>query len=289
MQATMAAHGSGTRVSRSPVVDRLEAVSVADVAAGAFPFRDLVVARTYDPRADAAAMRAAQALADRMPGVVVIRGEDEALEPLARHAALMAVGCPERRRPARLPGGDPSVFARRLRVPVLVVPQAVGLDLTGVRSIVCGVRDCGDITTVVACGALADALDLQLVLVHVWDEPVATAPAPLVLAAAPFDAAKPRNLASMRELLGDVARRAGRFGPGAACTRVIDGPVGDTLCRCGGDERAALIAVTASRHGPFTSALRGSAARYVTRHADRAVLVCPTHADPALALGAHRR
>jgi nucleotide-binding universal stress UspA family protein len=138
----------------------------------------------------------------------------------------------------------------------------------------------------VAVGALADALDLQLVLVHVWDEPVAAAPAPLVLSPGPFDTARPRNLAAIRELLGDVARRAGRSRPGAACLRVIDGPVGETLCRAGGNERAVLIAVTASRHRPFTSALRGSIARHVTRHADRPVLVCPQ--DPGRALGASR-
>jgi nucleotide-binding universal stress UspA family protein len=171
----------------------------------------------------------------------------------------------------------------------VVVPQAVGLDLTDVRSIVCGVRAPQDTTTVVAAGALADALDLQLVLVRVWDEPVSAAPGPLVLSAGPFDTASPRNLTATRELLGDVARAAGRSGPGAACLRIIDGPVADTLCRTGGDEHAALIAVTGSRHGPFTSALRGSVARHVTRDADRPVLVCPADLDPALALRAHRR
>jgi nucleotide-binding universal stress UspA family protein len=285
----MAAHEPGSRVRRSPVVNRPDTTSVADFAGASFPFRDLVVARTYDPRADAAAMRAARALSERMPSVAIVRCEEDALEREVRHAALVLAGCPDRRRPATRPGGDASALARRLRVPVMVVPQAVGLDLTGVRSIVCGVEGRRDTTTVLAAGALADALDLQLVLVHVWDEPAAAAPGPLVLSAGPFDTARPGTLTATRELLGDVARRAGRSGPGAACLRVIDGPVADTLCRAGGDEHAALIAVTASRHGPFTSALRGSVARHVTRHADRPVLVCPTDVDPALALGAHRR
>jgi nucleotide-binding universal stress UspA family protein len=267
-------------------VDRSDTTAVADFAATSFPFRDLVVARIYDPRADAAAMRAARALSERMPSAAVVRCEDEALERAARHAALVLAGRPDRRRPARRPGGDASVLARRLRVPVVVVPQAVGLDLIGVRSIVCGVKARLDTTTVVAAGALADALDLQLVLVHVWDEPAAAAPGPVVLSGGPFDTASPRNLTAARELLGDVAWRAGRSRPGAACLRVIDGPVADALCRAGGDH-AALIAVSASRHGPFTSALRGSVARHVTRHADRPVLVCPADLDPALALRAH--
>jgi nucleotide-binding universal stress UspA family protein len=262
-------------------------VSFANLAGAGFPFRDLVVARTYDPRADAAAMRAARAFAEFMPGIAVIRSEEEALERLARHAALVAVGRPERRRPARLPGGDASVLARRLRVPVVVVPQAVGLELTGVRSIVCGVKDRCDARTVVAAGALADVLDLQLVLVHVWDESVAAAPVPLVLSASSPDT-RPHNSAAMRRLLGDVARCAGRSRPGSACQRVVEGPVGESLCRAGGDEGAALVAVTASRHGPFTGALRGSVTRHVARHADRPVLVCPTDPDPALELGAQR-
>jgi nucleotide-binding universal stress UspA family protein len=173
-----------------------------------------------------------------------------------------------------MPGGNASVLAERLRVPLVVVPQQVGGDLTGLRSVVCGVRDPRDTTSVVAAGALADALDLQLVLVHVWD--------------GTFDAARRQDEAGVRQLLGDVASRAGRSAPGAACLRVIDGAVGETLCRAGADERAALVALTASRRGPFASALLGSVARHVTRQADRPVLVCPRQPDPALRLGARR-
>ena len=269
-------------------MDRPEAASAGDVTGAGFPFRDFLVARTYEPRADAAATLVARALADRMRGVVIIRAEGESLERQARHAALVVVGSPLRRRPAAMPGGNASVLVRRLRLPVVVVPRQVGVDLTGLRSVVCGVRDSHDTTSVVAAGALADALDLQLVLVHVWDEPAVNAPRPLVFAPGTFDAARPRAPAAVRALLGDVASRAGRRAPGAACLRVIDGAVGETLCRAGVDERAALVAVTASRRGPFASALLGSVARHVTRHADRPVLVCPRQPDPALRLGAHR-
>ena len=220
--------------------------------------------------------------------MVVIRAEGESLERQARHAALAVVGSPLRRRPAAMPGGNASVLVRRLRIPVVVVPRQVSVDLTGLRSVVCGVRDLHDTTSVAAAGALADALDLQLVLVHVWDEPDANVPRAVAFPPGTFDAAGRRDQVAVRALLGDVAWRAGRWAPGAACVRVIDGAVGETLCRAGVDERAALVAVTASRHGPFASALLGSVARHVTRHADRPVLVCPRQPDPALGLDAHR-
>ncbi len=268
-------------------MDRLDRASVRENTGAGFPFRDFLVARTYEPRADAAATLVARALADRMAGVVVIRAEDESLERQARHAALAVVGSTSRRRPAGMPGGNASVLATRLRVPVVVVPSQVGGDLTGLRSVVCGVRDLHDTTSVVTAGALADALDLQLVLVHVWDEPDAYLPRALRFPPGTSDGARTRDRLAVRALLGDVAWRAGRWAPGAACVRVIDGAVGETLCRAGVDERAALVAVTASRRGPFASALLGSAARHVARHADRPILVCPRQPDPALLLGAH--
>jgi nucleotide-binding universal stress UspA family protein len=259
------------------------AASVSHIGVG-FPFRDFVVARSYEARADATATHVAGALADRLAGPVAVRAEDESLELQARHAALVVVGTPSRRRH----GADPSLLARRLRVPVIVVPRHVELDLTGLRSVVCGVRDPHDTAAVAAAGALADALDLQLVLVHVWDEPTAYAALPLSFAPGVFDADRPQNQAAMRELLGDVAARAGRCAPGAACLRVIDGAVGTTLCRAGDEERAALVAMTASGLRPFAAALFGSVVRYVTRHADSPVLICPDQPDPALGLRHHR-
>jgi len=68
---------------------------------------------------------------------------------------------------------------------------------------------------------------------------------------------------------------------------VLDGPAGETLCRAGIDQHAAILAVRASRHGAFSSAVFGSVARHVTRRADRPVLVCPRRPDPTLQLGGH--
>jgi nucleotide-binding universal stress UspA family protein len=117
-------HGSVKTVA---AMDRPEApASVRDGTGAGFPFRDFLVARTYEPRADAAATLVARALADRMAGVVVIRAEGESLERQARHAALVVVGSPlRRRRPAGMPGGHASVLVRRLRIPVVVVPRQV--------------------------------------------------------------------------------------------------------------------------------------------------------------------
>ena len=94
---------------------------------GVFPFRDFLVARTYEPRADTTAMLVADALADAVGDVAVLRVE------------------------------------ARLGLPVVVQGRAT-VELTSTRSIVCGVRDVGDVACVAAAGALADALDLQLIL-----------------------------------------------------------------------------------------------------------------------------
>jgi nucleotide-binding universal stress UspA family protein len=263
--------------------ERLGAALLCDAKGARFPFRDILVARTYEPLADAAATLVARALAERLGDVAVIRAEDEILERHARHAALAVVGTPLRRRPAGIAGGDASVLAKRLGIPVVVVPQhCVGADLSGVRSIVCSVRNGSDVISVAATGALADALDLQLVLVHVWDQPQLNTVGPLFVPPAACAEATPQDRAAARELLGAVARRAGRTAPGTACPRIIEGPPGELLCGAGRDHGAALIAVTASLRGPLASAVLGGAARHVIRHADRPVLLCPTDLHRAL-------
>lgn len=250
----------------------------------AFPFRDFLVARTYEPRADATAMLAADALADAVGGVAVLRVEDEALDRAARHAALAVVGTPVRRRPPGAPGGDPSQLAARLGVPVVVAPQGrAPVDLPSTRSIVCGVRDVADTSCVIAVATLADALDVQLILAHVGGQ------AGVGAAGAPYMPAAPgpgstQDRAAARELLGEIARRAGRAAPGASCPRLGQGAAAEELCRIGSDERALLIAVTASGAGRFSSAVRGSVARDLVRRADRPVFVWPREPRSALAL-----
>jgi nucleotide-binding universal stress UspA family protein len=275
---------SGIRIS-SWATDDPDAGALRHAKGDGFPFRDILVARTYEPLADAAATLVARALAARLDDVAVIRAEEEALERQARHAALAIVGTPLRRRPARMPGGDPSVLAQRLRIPVVVVPQRCSTaDLRAVQSIVCGVRDLADVSCVVAAGALADALDLQLVLVHVCEQTQLRTVGPVLVPPAVPAEATPQDRANARELLSDVAKKAGRAAPGTACPRVLEGPPGHLLCASGRDHRAAMIALTATRHRPLVNALLGSAARHVIRHADRPVLVCPRDLDPALGL-----
>ena len=91
MHATMATHDLGSRMRRSPVADRSDTRSVAGSAGARFPFRDLVVARTYEPRADAAAMRSACVLADHMPGVAVIRAAKGLPGTTAANAVLKPI------------------------------------------------------------------------------------------------------------------------------------------------------------------------------------------------------
>ena len=275
---------SGIRIS-SWATDDPDAGALRHAKGDGFPFRDILVARTYEPLADAAATLVARALAARLDEVAVSRAEEEALERQARHAALAIVGTPLRRRPATVPGGDPCVLAQRLRIPVVVVPQRCSTaDLRAVQRIVCGVRDLADVSCVAAAGALADALDMQLVLVHAWEQTQLRTVGPVLVPPAVPAEATPQDRAIARELLSEVARRAGRTAPGAACPRVIEGPPGQLLCAAGRDHRAAMIAFTAPRHRPLVSALLGSAARHVIRHADRPVLVCPRDLDPALGL-----
>lgn len=255
-----------------------------------FPFRDILIARTYEPLADAAATLVARALAARLGDVTIIRAEDDVLERQARHAALAIVGTPLRRRPARVPGGNPCVLAQRLQVPVVVVTQRCSTaDLSAVQSIVCGVRDNADVLCVAAAGALADALDLQLVLVHVWDQTQPRTIGPLPVPPPVSAEASLQDRATARELLSEVARRAGRTAPGAACPRVLEGPPDRLLCAAGRDHRAAMIALTSTRHRPLVNAWLRSAARHVIRHADRPVLVCPRDLDPALGLASPSR
>jgi nucleotide-binding universal stress UspA family protein len=258
--------------------------TLSDVTGTPFPYRDFLVARTYDPRADAAATKVARKLAERIRGVPVIRAEAETLERQARYAALAIVGSPADRRSAAMPGGDPFKLARRLRVPVVVVPARLDHDPSGPRSMVCGVRDRADAPTVMAAAALADALDLQLVLLHVCEHVNLGAIAVHPMPAGASEATTTYDRAAARSLLGAVASYAGRSRPGDACLRVREGPAGDGLCRAGGDERAALIALSAPRHGRVVSTLLGSAARHVTGHSDRPVLICPRVPDPALGL-----
>jgi nucleotide-binding universal stress UspA family protein len=280
---------SGIRIS-SWAADDPDAAALRHAKGGGFPFRDILVARTYEPLADAAATLVARALAARLDDVAVSRTEDEALERQAKHAALAIVGTPRRRRSARMPGGDPILLAQRLRIPVVVVAQRCSTaDLRAVRSIVCGVRDASDVSCVAAAGVLADALDLQLALVHVWEQPQSRGIGLLPVPPRASAEATPEDRAAGRELLSDVARRAARTTPGAACHRVIEGPPGQLLCAAGRDHRAAMIALTAPRHRPSVSALLGSAARHVIRHADRPVLICPRDPDPALALPSQTR
>jgi nucleotide-binding universal stress UspA family protein len=252
---------------------------------GGFPFRDFLVARTSEPRADTSAMLFAEALALAVGDVAVVRVEHAALERAARHAGLAVVGTPVRRRPAGMPGGDPSALAARIGLPAVVLPPGYAtVDPARMRSIVCGARDLGDLACVTAAGALADALDLQLILAHA-STPASVPPIGGPYMAVPAEPGSAADWSAARELLGEIARRAGRAAAGASCPRLADGAPAEELCRIGNDEGALLIAVTAARGGRLVSALRGSVARDLLRQADRPVLVWPRRPSPALATG----
>jgi nucleotide-binding universal stress UspA family protein len=274
---------------RDPGVQMTDVATKYGVDGGGRSSRALVVARTYEPRADAEAHTIARALAERIADAGVVRADGGSLAGLARQAMLVLVGTPRHRRPPSMPGGNASVLARRLGVPVIAVPAGGGAALVEQRSIVCGVRDRGDAACVAAAGALADVLELQLVLVHAWDDGLSGMAGPVVNAPVPYHPPAPPDLEALRAMVADAARAAGRVRPGAACQRIAEGPAPEALARAAAEEQAALVAVGASHRRPLAAALLGSVARQVTRHADRPVLVCADDPAAQMRLGAFAR
>ena len=202
----------------------------------------------------------------------------------AHSATLLVIGTRGHgvMRPA-LAGSDADAVIREAGAPVLVVPPGAGNRPLEGDSLVCAVKDTRDAGCAATAAELAAWLDLSLVLAHAIQP---ARPPDLALGGVPVAAPPPADdHARVRATLGAVARAAGVAGPGKSAARIVEGPPGPRLVELARSERSALLATGAPSHGVLMSALLGSPARHLLRHAPRPVLVCRSGAPGAAGLG----
>jgi len=203
--------------------------------------------------------------------------------------------------PVDLPWPGPSVEAalavapvalRTYRAPttpvVVVTRPAAATPQRHNASVVCGVRDDDDAACVAIAGALAEGLDLPLILVHVVPS---LALAPLALGGpagitAPITGRTVNDRAAGHETLDGVVRAAGLPRPDTAGLRLVRGTPGPTLVATARRDKASLVVVSTSKRGRLQRALLGSAAGYLLRRCKRPVVVCPRDPAPAMRLRA---
>jgi nucleotide-binding universal stress UspA family protein len=176
---------------------------------------------------------------------------------------------------------------RSYRAPTTPVVVLNGRSATtqppGGSSVICGVHD-DDAACAAIAGALADALGLQLILVHAVRSfaPASHAFAALSGMTFPLRAGDGEDPAAGREIVNRAATAAGLGQPGPAEFRVMHGAPGPAIVATARRERAAFVVVSASRRARLQQALRGSTTGYLIRRCPRPVVVCPR--DPAAAL-----
>ena len=195
-------------------------------------------------------------------------------------------------RPAPFPTAQPPDAAlavaptseRRHRSPALPVvvltrSAAARPELRG-HSIVCGVHDEADAPAAAIASAMAEALELPLLLIHVL--PPFTQIVPGSMLAPDVQPVIAEDLAWATAMLGRLVRAAGLDGSGATERRVHCGPPGPALAALARSEDAALVVVSASGRRWLLRALRPSVTEHLVRRSDRPVLVCPRHPAPAM-------
>jgi nucleotide-binding universal stress UspA family protein len=153
--------------------------------------------------------------------------------------------------------------------PVAVVPA--GCDPSVVpETVVCGVRDRSDSTTVAVAARLAERLGAALALVHVISPAIAAASAP-VLAMPPDAQLYEHAEQELRELAaahGDGLQEPPRI-------EVRLGPVGHELTEAATAAGHALLALGGSARRPMSAAIAGEPTRFAVRHGRCPVLVSP--------------
>ena len=282
--ARLVEHGAMPAAIVCGVDDSMNAREATDVALRlaerlALPFELIRVGRADGPGELGSVAWLVDAPVRRLEGPPARR-----LVAAARRAALLVIGSRGRnaRRPAVL-GSVADAVIREAGAPVLVVPPGAGDRPLEGDSVVCAVKDADDADCAVVAAELCGALDLQLVLAHAMPRArtadLALAGAPAVVPAARGDRAP------VREMLGSVARAAGVARPGMSAPRIVDGPAGPGLVDLADAERAALLVIGAPSHGVLLSALLGSPAPHLLRHAPRPVLVCARGVPGALGFG----
>lgn len=160
--------------------------------------------------------------------------------------------------------------------PVAVVPADCDPAVVP-ETIVCGVRDRADSSTVAIAARLAERLGAALALVHVISPAIAATSAPVL--AMPPDAQMYEDAEQeLRELAaahGDRLQEPPRI-------EVRLGPVGHELTEAAMAAGHALLALGGSARRPMSAALAGEPTRYAVRHGPCPVLVTPH--DPVAGL-----
>lgn len=170
---------------------------------------------------------------------------------------------------------------RAAGLPVVILSHRVAAtsELDG-RLIVCGARDESDAPAAATAAAIADALGLPLVLVHV----LSPTPRVMVPGAAAIPGEQGFTVADLDRATARLERLVDAAGIADAdldC-RVVRGDTGPTLAALGRSEDAALVVVGATTRTWLSRALDPSVTGHLGRHCDRPVMVCPGDPAPAM-------
>lgn len=176
-----------------------------------------------------------------------------------------------------LHGSVTAAVTREPPAPVAIVPPDCD-PLGAPATIVCGVRDHADRSSVALSAELAERLDAALVLVHVLTPTMAAASAP-VLTMPPDARMFEHAEETVRRLAVPHAERL--LEPPRIEVRV--GAVGHELAEAAKAAGAALLVVGGSDRSPLSTAIVGAPAWYAVRHGGCPVVVTPHDVGPAAA------
>ena len=140
------------------------------------------------------------------------------------------------------------------------------------RTVVCAIDERTSGETVTTAGALAQALDARVVLVHVQ-------PDPPLLAGTVADRERARHRVIRTSMTG--LSSAGELLPAELdlAYRAELGPVSETLRQVAEDEDASLLVIGSRRRGPLASSLLGSVSSELGRESPCPVVVVPSSTE----------
>lgn len=202
-------------------------------------------------------------------------------DALAEHLALrrMPLGATDRA-PALLAVAPASRrHLRDLAVPLVTFSRsAAARPAIEGRVVLCGARDEGDAPALAIADAIAQALELRLLVAHVLPAIRPHASRSVVPPCGPTR----EERAWAAAMLARLAVAAGVEPPGDGGLRVLCGGAAADLAACARLEDAALVVVSATKRSRIRRMLSPSVARHLSRRCERPVLVCPK--EPAAAM-----
>ena len=157
------------------------------------------------------------------------------------------------------------------------VAAARGLDG---RVVICGARDEGDAPALAIADAIAHALELPLLVVHVLPT-ISARSYPSVGVALPHAVTREERVraAAMLDRLADAA---GVAVPDDGGSRILCGATAADLAELAHSEEAALVVVSGTKRSRLRRAFVPSVANLLARRCERPVAVCPK--DPLAAM-----